>query len=133
MAFVIYIRKFKQNGTQVRFRKWLLVREGGEQGDPQYFESEAAAWRYATDKHADLCALNKETKTEKYIKVLREEQIGKRGFASVSDTMRKSLAHAGGEAAHKKGTAHRFTKTTAAEAGRKGGLALKNKRQEVKA
>lgn len=35
----------------------------------------------------------------------------------------RAIAHLGGLAAHKKGTAHRFSREEAREAGRKGGLA----------
>ena len=45
----------------------------------------------------------------------------KRGFASMSKDVVKSIASKGGKAAHEKGTAHRWTSEEAREAGRKGG------------
>ena len=44
-----------------------------------------------------------------------------RGFASMTKEQRTFVASKGGKAAWKLGTAHRFTRETAAEAGRKGG------------
>ena len=49
----------------------------------------------------------------------------KRGFASMDKARQKEIAGQGGRAAHAQGTAHRFTKEEAAEAGRKGGIAAK--------
>jgi len=45
----------------------------------------------------------------------------KRGSASMSQEKRSAIAKSGGIAAHKKGTAHQFTKEEAIAAGRKGG------------
>ena len=45
----------------------------------------------------------------------------KRGFASMSQTKRSTIAKAGGIAAHKKGTAHTYSHDEAVAAGRKGG------------
>lgn len=46
-----------------------------------------------------------------------------RGFAAVSPDRRREISSKGGQSAHAKGTAHRFTKEEAAAAGRKGGNA----------
>ena len=46
-----------------------------------------------------------------------------RGFGSMKKERIAEIAAMGGRAAHKKGTAHRWTKKSAVEAGRKGGQA----------
>jgi len=54
---------------------------------------------------------------------------GKRGFASMDKNKRALIAKSGGIAAHKKGTAHEFTKSEASAAGKKGGRSSsKNKK-----
>jgi general stress protein YciG len=45
----------------------------------------------------------------------------KRGFAAMDKERQREIAREGGRAAHRKGTAHRFTPQEAREAGRKGG------------
>jgi uncharacterized protein len=45
----------------------------------------------------------------------------KRGFGSMDRDKQRAIAALGGKAAHKKGTAHEWTRETAALAGRKGG------------
>ena len=52
--------------------------------------------------------------------------ISDRGFASMSKAKRQSIASMGGKKAHALGVAHKWNKETAAEAGRKGGLAKKH-------
>lgn len=46
-----------------------------------------------------------------------------RGFASMDRDRQREIARKGGRAAHKKGTAHQWTREEAQVAGRKGGLA----------
>jgi len=53
----------------------------------------------------------------------------RRGFASLSAERRKQIARAGGLAAHKKGTAHKFTPEEAKYAGRKGGKTTSSNRK----
>ena len=50
-----------------------------------------------------------------------------RGFASMDRQKQREIASKGGQAAHKKGTAHEFTSEEARAAGRKGGQAAHNK------
>jgi general stress protein YciG len=45
-----------------------------------------------------------------------------RGFQTMTPEKRREIASMGGRAAHKLGTAHQWTKTEAAKAGRKGGV-----------
>jgi len=52
-----------------------------------------------------------------------------RGFAAMSPEKQRELSRRGGEAAHRKGVAHRFTAADAREAGRKGGRATHAKRK----
>lgn len=47
----------------------------------------------------------------------------KRGFASMDPEKQREIARKGGQAAHRKGTAHRFTSEEARSAGQKGGKA----------
>ena len=47
----------------------------------------------------------------------------KRGFASMDPVKQREIARKGGIAAHKKGTAHEWTKEQARLAGHNGGLA----------
>ena len=47
----------------------------------------------------------------------------RRGFAAIDPEKVKAIAQKGGVAVHAKGTAHRFSKDQAREAGRKGGMA----------
>jgi general stress protein YciG len=53
-----------------------------------------------------------------------------RGFASMDPAKQREIASKGGKAAHRKGTAHEWTREEAREAGRKGGLASHRKRRE---
>ncbi len=55
--------------------------------------------------------------------------ISERGFASMDREKQREIARKGGKAAHLKGTAHEWTSEAAREAGRKGGLAAKQRRQ----
>lgn len=55
-----------------------------------------------------------------------------RGFASLDLAQRSAIARLGGQAAHKRGTAHEWTSAAAREAGRKGGLAAAAKRRALK-
>jgi uncharacterized protein len=52
-----------------------------------------------------------------------------RGFAAMSPEKQRELSRRGGEAAHRKGVAHRFTAADAREAGRKGGRATHAKKR----
>lgn len=45
-----------------------------------------------------------------------------RGFASMTPERRREIAALGGRSAHAQGTAHKWTKEEAAEAGKKGGM-----------
>jgi general stress protein YciG len=53
---------------------------------------------------------------------------GRRGFASMDPEQRRQIASKGGFAAHNKGTAHRWSKEEARNAGHKGGLASQKRR-----
>jgi general stress protein YciG len=53
----------------------------------------------------------------------------KRGFAAMSSQKQREIARRGGQAAHKKGTAHEFTSDEARIAGHRGGRALSSDRQ----
>lgn len=55
----------------------------------------------------------------------------KKGFASMSPEQHRVLSRKGGQRAHELGLAHTFTKEEAREAGRKGGLATRAKRNIV--
>lgn len=55
----------------------------------------------------------------------------KRGFASMDAEKQREIASKGGQAAHRKGTAHEFTPEEAREAGRKGGQAVSKDRQHM--
>lgn len=50
-----------------------------------------------------------------------------RGFASMDPNKQRLIASKGGRAAHKKGTAHKWTSAEARAAGRKGGRARQKK------
>jgi general stress protein YciG len=54
-----------------------------------------------------------------------------RGFASMGPEQRRAIASMGGRAAHKRGTAHQWDESEAAEAGRKGGLAVSKNRKHM--
>jgi general stress protein YciG len=45
----------------------------------------------------------------------------RRGFSAMDESKKREIARKGGIAAHRKGTAHKFTSEEAREAGRKGG------------
>jgi hypothetical protein len=55
----------------------------------------------------------------------------KRGFAAMSPQKQREIASKGGQAAHKKGTAHKFTSEEARTAGRRGGKAVSANRQHM--
>jgi uncharacterized protein len=52
-----------------------------------------------------------------------------RGFAAMDPERQRELARKGGQAAHQKGSAHRFSATEAQAAGRKGGQAIGRNRE----
>jgi uncharacterized protein len=56
----------------------------------------------------------------------------KRGFAAMDPAYVRQISRKGGKEAHARGTAYRFTKEKAAEAGRKGGIATTKQKQAVK-
>lgn len=56
----------------------------------------------------------------------------KRGFASMDSVKQRSIASKGGLAAHKKGTAHKWTTAEAREAGKLGGKASQQARKALK-
>ncbi|MFA6082311.1 MAG: KGG domain-containing protein [Patescibacteria group bacterium] len=51
--------------------------------------------------------------------------IKKRGFGSMSPERRQEIARLGGQSAHAKGSAHRFTSEEARAAGQRGGRSKK--------
>src|SRR5262249_53408530 len=53
----------------------------------------------------------------------------KRGFATMGPQKQREIARRGGQAAHKKGTAHEFTPEEARIAGRRGGKVVSSNRQ----
>jgi hypothetical protein len=55
----------------------------------------------------------------------------KRGFASMDEKKQREIASKGGKAAHKKGTAHKFSSEEAKEAGQKGGEAVSQDREHM--
>lgn len=55
--------------------------------------------------------------------VEKESRTHLRGFASMSAERRKEIASLGGKAAHERGTAFRWDREQAREAGKKGGSA----------
>lgn len=59
------------------------------------------------------------------------ETKSKRGFASLSKERQREIARLGGKKAHERGTAHRFDKEEAREAGRKGGAAVSENRAHM--
>lgn len=54
-----------------------------------------------------------------------------RGFASMDRAKQREIASKGGKAAHVKGTAHEWTSEEAREAGRKGGMASRDRSKEA--
>lgn len=62
-----------------------------------------------------------------------QEQRGgsQRGFASMNPEKQRKIASLGGRAAHRKGTAHKFTSDEAREAGRKGGKSVSQNREHM--
>ncbi len=54
-----------------------------------------------------------------------------RGFASMDQEKQREIASKGGKAAHKKGTAHKFSSEEAKEAGQKGGEAVSQDREHM--
>lgn len=57
----------------------------------------------------------------------------KRGFASMPQERQREIARQGGQAAHRRGTAHEFTSEEARTAGRKGGYAISRNRAHMAA
>ena len=54
-----------------------------------------------------------------------------RGFASMDEDKQREIAAKGGRAAHESGNAHEFSSEEAREAGRKGGEAVSQDRQNM--
>lgn len=62
---------------------------------------------------------------------MAQERKGRgRGFASMDREKQREIASKGGRAAHMQGTAHEWDSSEAREAGRKGGAASRNSRNE---
>lgn len=62
---------------------------------------------------------------------MAQERKGRgRGFASMDREKQREIASKGGRAAHMQGTAHEWDSNEAREAGRKGGAASRNTRNE---
>ena len=57
----------------------------------------------------------------------------RRGFASMDKDKQREIASKGGKAAHETGAAHEFTTEEAREAGRKGGKAVSQDREHMRA
>src|SRR5215510_3607016 len=57
------------------------------------------------------------------------EGRSKRGFATMGPQKQREIAQRGGQAAHKKGTAHEFTPEEARIAGHRGGKVVSSNRQ----
>ena len=55
----------------------------------------------------------------------------RRGFASMESEKQRRIASAGGKAAHKRGSAHKFNPEEAREAGRKGGQQTSRNREHM--
>lgn len=53
-----------------------------------------------------------------------------RGFSGMDPERQRAIASRGGKAAHKKGTAHQWSRKEASEAGQKGGTATAKKRRD---
>jgi general stress protein YciG len=53
-----------------------------------------------------------------------------RGFAGMNKEKQREIARKGGKTAHEKGVAHEWTSNEAREAGRKGGLFRKERKQK---
>lgn len=63
----------------------------------------------------------------------RQNNTGKRGFASMDEARQREIASKGGKAAHEKGTAHEWSSAEAREAGRKGGESVSRDREHMAA
>jgi general stress protein YciG len=81
--------------------------------------------------NTDQQSATQQSSAEKPQEAKSASNINKRGFASMDKEKQRAIASKGGKAAHQKGTAHEFTPSEAAAAGRKGGLAGKNKNGKV--
>lgn len=55
----------------------------------------------------------------------------RRGFASMDNSLQRSISSKGGKAAHAKGKAHEFSADEAREAGRKGGHSVSKNREHM--
>src|SRR5438270_4111256 len=55
----------------------------------------------------------------------------RRGFSAMDENKKREIARKGGIAAHRKGTAHKFTSEEAREAGRKGGRSAHRQSQQA--
>ena len=60
----------------------------------------------------------------------KQNNKAKRGFATMSEERRRTIASQGGRAAHQQGVAHEWNKTEAAAAGKKGGQASGKSRKQ---
>ncbi|MDO8430775.1 MAG: KGG domain-containing protein [Candidatus Binatus sp.] len=61
------------------------------------------------------------------------QRSSRRGFAGMDQGKQREIASKGGQAAHKKGTAHEFTSDEARAAGRKGGETVSANRVHMSA
>ena len=60
-----------------------------------------------------------------------DPQGGKRGFAAMNQQLQREIASKGGQAAHQKGTAHKFDSNEARLAGQKGGATVSRDREHM--
>ena len=76
---------------------------------------------------------NAEPSEQQSTHVEEKKTPARRGFAAMDESRQKSIASAGGRAAHEKGTAHEFSREEARAAGRKGGEAVSENRAHMAA
>ena len=60
-----------------------------------------------------------------------DADVKQRGFASMDREQQRAIASRGGKAAHRKGSAHEFTREEAREAGKKGGHTVSRDRTHM--
>ena len=74
---------------------------------------------------------SRSTKSRSNVSRTRSRKPAGRGFAGMSEQRQREIAAQGGRAAHKRGTAHEFSRAEARRAGQKGGEAVSRDRSHM--
>ena len=102
-----------------------------EKGETRSQRSRAKKKSPSRSRPAKSSASSSRTKARRPTAPRPRRPSNGRGFAGMSQARQRAIAAEGGRAAHRRGTAHEFSKAEAREAGQKGGEAVSKNRSHM--